>query len=170
MCAWEGYEAIKFEAKERMAFVAPINWGRIAASGALAGIAGGIGFNLFLYLTSLLPGHASVLADWQFAASTALGKSALSSPAFAWIGIALIFVAGVGWGIGYAYMAHTRPAINKQPIISGFIFGVIVYIVMQFVLFSVRALKVPDIMTVYLGILACTVFFGIPIAFVARVK
>lgn len=80
------------------------------------------------------------------------------------------FCTGVGWGIGYAYMAHTRPAINKQPIISGFIFGVIVYIVMQFVLFSVQALKVPDIMTVYLGILACTVFFGIPIAFVARVK
>jgi hypothetical protein len=166
----KGYEAIKFEAKDRMASVAPLNWGRIVASGALAGIAGGIAFNLCLFLMSLLPAHASVFSAWQFAASAALGKSALSSPSSAWIGIALIFAASIGWGIGYAYLAHTRTAINKQPIISGFIFGVIVYVVMQFVLFSVQALKVPDIMSVYLGVLACTVFFGIPIAAAARVK
>ena len=153
-----------------MATVAPLNWGRIVMSGALAGIAGGICFNLFLFLTTLLPGHASVLSLWQFAASTALGKSALASTSSAWIGLVLIFAAGIGWGIGYAYLARTRPQINKQPLISGFIFGVIVYVVMQFVLFSVQALKVPDIMSVYLGVLGSTVFFGIPIAFAARVK
>ncbi len=153
-----------------MATVAPFNWGRIVLSGALAGIAGGICFNLFLYLTSLLPAHASVLSLWQFAASTAFGKSAYSSPSYAWIGLLMLFIAGIGWGIGYAYMAHARPAINKQPVTSGFIFGLIVYIVMQFVLFSVQALKVPDIVSVYLGVLSATVFFGVPIALVARVK
>jgi hypothetical protein len=153
-----------------MASVAPLNWGRIITSGVVAGLGGGAGFNLCLYLISLLPGHPSVLSMWQFAASTALGKSALASPSSAWIGVALIFAASIGWAIGYAYTAHTRPAINKQPPISGFIFGLIVYVVMQFVLFSVQALKVPDIMSVYLGILACTVFFGIPIATIARVK
>jgi uncharacterized membrane protein SirB2 len=111
-----------------------------------------------------------VHSAWQFAASTALGKAALSSPSSAWIGVALIFAASIGWGIGYAYLAHARPAINKQPIISGFIFGVIVYIVMQFVLFSVQALKMPDLLSVYLGVLACTVFFGIPIAATARLR
>jgi hypothetical protein len=166
----KGYGVIKFEAKERMASVAPLNWGRIVASGALAGIVGGAGFNLCMYLISLLPAHASLLAVWQFAASTALGKSALTSPSSARIGVALIFAASIGWGIGYAYVAQTRPAINKQPLISGFVFGLIVYVVMQFVLFSVQALKVPDIMSVYLGILACTVFFGINIAAIARVK
>lgn len=153
-----------------MATVAPMNWGRIVLSGALAGIAGGICFDLFLFLTTLLPGHASVLSLWQFAASAALGKSALGSPSSAWIGLALLFAASIGWGIGYTYLAHTRPQINKQPPISGFVFGVIVYLVMQFVLFSVQALKVPDIMSVYLGVLGSTVFFGIPIAFVARAK
>ncbi len=153
-----------------MATALPLNWGRIVLSGVLAGIGGGVCFDLFLYLTSLIPTHASVLSLWQFAASTAFGKTAFASASYAWIGVAMIFVASIGWGIGYAYMANTRRAINKQPIISGFIFGVIVYIVMQFVLFSVQALKVPDIMSVYLGILGCTVFFGIPIAFIARVK
>lgn len=153
-----------------MATVAPLNWGRIVLSGALAGIAGGICFDLFLFLTTLLPGHASVFSLWQFAASAALGKGAAASPSSAPIGLALIFAASIGWGIGYAYLAHARPQINKQPFISGFIFGVIVYLVMQFVLFSVQALNVPDIMSVYLGVLGSTVFFGIPIAFVARVK
>jgi hypothetical protein len=153
-----------------MAFVAPLNWSRILMSGAAAGIVGGICFNAFIYLAGLLPAHASVLSLWQFSASTAFGKAAFTSPSYVWIGLVLIFAAAIGWGIGYAYIAHSRPAVNKQPIISGFIFGLIVYIVMQFVLFSVQALKVPDIMSVYLGVLGCTVFFGIPIAFVARVK
>lgn len=153
-----------------MATVAPLNWGRIVLSGVLAGIIGGICFDLFLFLTTLIPGHASVLSLWQYAASAALGKGALASPSSAWIGVALIFAGSIGWGIGYAYLAHTRTQINKQPLISGFIFGVVVYVVMQFVLFSVQALKVPDIMSVYLGVLGSTVFFGIPIAFAARVK
>lgn len=153
-----------------MASVAPLNWSRIVLRGAPAGIAGGVCFNLFIYLAGLLPAHASVLSLWQFAASTAFGKVALASPSYAWIGLLLIFAASIGWGIGYAYLAQARAAVNKQPIISGFIFGAIVYVVMQFVLFSVQALKVPDIMSVYLGILGCTVFFGVPIALVARVK
>lgn len=153
-----------------MASVAPLNWGRVVTSGALAGIAGGIAFNICLFLISLIPAHEGVFSMWQFAASAALGKAALSTPSSPWIGVALIFAASIGWGIGYAYLAHTRPAINKQPIISGFIFGAIVYILMQFVLFSVQALKTPDLLSVYLGVLACTVFFGIPIAAAARVK
>lgn len=153
-----------------MATVVPLNWGRIVVSGALAGIAGGVCVNLFIYLTSLLPAHASILSLWQFVASTAFGKAAFSSSGYAWAGLGMLFVASVGWGIGYAYLAHTKTAINKQPLISGFIYGVIVYVVMQFVLFSVQALSAPSILSVYLGILASTVFFGIPVAFVARVK
>lgn len=153
-----------------MASVVPLNWGRIVLSGVLAGLAGAAAFNLFLAFISLLPLHASVLSLWQYAASAAFGKGAYASPSFVWVGLALVVAASLGWGVGYAYMAHARPAINKQPLISGFIFGAIVYVVMDFVLFSVQALKVPDIESVYLGILSATVFFGIPIAAVARVK
>lgn len=153
-----------------MATVAPLNWGRIVLSGALAGLAGGILFMLFVYATSLLPAHASILSLWQFAASTAFGKAAYSSQSYAWAGLGMLLAASIGWGIGYAYLAHSKPVANKQPLISGFIFGVIVYIVMQFVLFSVQALKAPDAVSVYLDVVAATVFFGIPIALIARVK
>src|SRR5579872_5628498 len=103
-----------------MAFVAPLNWSRILMSGAAAGIVGGICFNAFIYLAGLLPAHASVLSLWQFSASTAFGKAAFTSPSYVWIGLVLIFAAAIGWGIGYAYIAHSRPAVNKQPVISGF--------------------------------------------------
>lgn len=153
-----------------MATLAPLNWGRIVLSGVLAGLVGGIIFMLFVYLTSLLPVHATILSLWQYAASTAFGKAAFASPAFAWAGLAMMLLAAAGWGVGYAYLAHTKPAVNKQPLISGFVFGLVVYVVMQFVLFSVQALKVPDALSVYLGVLAATVFFGIPVALAARVR
>lgn len=153
-----------------MATVVPLNWGRIALSGILAGIAGGICIDLFIYATTLLPAHESILSLWQFIASTAFGKVAFTSSSYAWAGALMHFCVSIGWGIGYAYMARTKPVINKQPLISGFIFGLVVYIVMQFVLFSAQALKTPDAASVYLGVIAHTVFFGIPVAFTARVK
>jgi hypothetical protein len=153
-----------------MATTASLHWGRIVLSGVLAGIIGGICIDLFLFLASALPAHESILSLWQYEASTALGKVALSSASYAWIGLALHLAAAIGWGIGYAYLANTQTAINKQPLISGFLFGFVVYVVMQVVLFTVQPFKIPDPFAVYLGMLAATVFFGIPVAFVARVK
>lgn len=165
----QGYGNIKFEASG-MASVVPLNWGRLVLSGIIAGVVGGICIDLFIYLTSLLPAHASILSFWQFIASTGFGKVAYTSTSYAWAGLVMHFLVSIGWGIGYAYMAHTKPAVNKQPLISGFLFGLVVYIVMQFVLFSVQALKVPDMLSVYLAVVAHTVFFGIPVALTTRVK
>lgn len=153
-----------------MATAVPLNWGRIVLSGVLAGVVGGVTIDAFIYLTSLVPAHTGIIAFWQFIASTAFGKIAYTSTSYAWAGAAMHFCVSIAWAGGYAYMAHTKPAINKQPLISGFIYGLVVYIVMQFVLFSVQALKTPDAVSVYLGLLAHTVFFGIPVAYVARVK
>jgi hypothetical protein len=167
IAAEKGYDDIKFEARARMASRLSVNWAGIARAGILAGIAGCIAFVLFVYLTSLLPVHASILAIGAAAASDAMGKSGASSPA---IGFVFLLAAAIGWAVAYAYLAHTRPIVNKKPLVSGFIFGAVVYVVMQFVLFSVQALKVPDVLSVYLGLLAATVFFGIPVAAVARVR
>lgn len=153
-----------------MATTVRLNWGRIVSSGILAGLAGGVCFDLFIYAASLLPAHASILSLWQSFAAAALGKTAYTSGSYVWAGLVLNLLASAAWGCGYAYMAQTKPAINKQPIVSGFIFGLIVYVVMQFVLFSVQELKVPDVLYVYIGVAATTFFFGVPIAFVARVK
>ena len=153
-----------------MATTVRLNWGRIVSSGVLAGIAGGVCFDLFVYLASLLPAHASILSLWQAFAAAAFGKSAYSADSYVWAGLVLNLLAAAAWGCGYAYMAQTKPAINKQPAVSGVLFGLVVYVVMQFVLFSVQALKVPDLVSVYVGVIGTTVFFGVPVAFVARVK
>jgi len=148
----------------------PLSWGRIALSGVLAGVAGGISIDAFIYLTSLLPTHASILSLWQFIASTAFGKAAYTSSSYAWAGACMHFVVSIAWASGYAYVAQSKPAVSKQPLLSGLLFGLVVYVVMQFVLFSAQALKVPDALSVYLGVVAHTVFFGIPVAYVARMK
>lgn len=153
-----------------MATALPLNWGRIVLSGVLAGIVGGITIDLFIYLTNLLPAHASMLSFWQFIASTGFGKVAYTSTSYAFAGLIMHFCVSIAWAIGYAYMARTKPIINKQPLISGFIYGLVVYVVMQFVLFSVQALKTPDAVSVYMGVLAHTVFYGIPVAYLARAK
>jgi uncharacterized membrane protein YagU involved in acid resistance len=117
----------------------------------------------------LLPAHASVLSLSQFFASAGFGRLAPSaSPA--WTGIAMHFLVSIGWGIGYAYVASTKTAINKNPPISGFIFGLLVYVIMQLVLYTVQVVRPPDALDVYLSVIAYAVFFGVPVALVARVK
>jgi hypothetical protein len=166
----QGYGSIKFEAFDCMATTVPLNWGRIVLSGVLAGLAGGVCIDLFVYATSLLPAHTSAPSLLQFFASAGFGKVAYTSTSSAWAGLAMHFVISVGWGIGYAYMAYAKPSINKNPLISGFLYGVVVYFVMLLVYYAVQALKMPDALEVYLSVIAHTVFFGVPIALVARVK
>lgn len=137
-------------------------------SGIYAGVVGGICIDAFIYLTSLLPAHAGIFSLWQFVASTAFGKIAFTSTVYAWIGLAMHLLTSIGWATGYAYMLQSTPTITKRPLLSGFVFGLVVYVVMQFVLFSVQALRVPDALGVYLGVTAHTIFFGIPVALVAR--
>jgi uncharacterized membrane protein YagU involved in acid resistance len=166
----QGYASINFESVKRMATTVPLNWGRIVLSGILAGIAGGICIDLFIYLISLPSAHTSVLSLWQFIASAGFGRLASTSATHPWAGVATHFLVSIGWGIGYAYIAQTRPATNKNVLISGFVYGLVVYVVMQFVLYTVQALKTADALELYIGVLAYTVFFGVPISLVARVK
>ncbi len=121
-------------------------------------------------LHKLHAAHASALSLLQFLASAGFGKPAYTSTSHEWAGVAMHFLVSIGWGIGYAYMAFTKPAIKKNPLISGFIFGLVVYVVMQFALYTVRALGTPDAIELYLTVLAYTVFFGVPVALVARLK
>lgn len=153
-----------------MATTLPLNWGRIVLCGVLAGIVGGVCLDLFIYLTSLHAAHTSALSLLQFIATAGFGKPAYTSTSQPWAGVAMHFLVSIAWGVGYAYMASTKPAINKNPLISGFIFGLVVYVVMQFALYTVRALETPDALELYLTVVAYTVFFGIPVALVARLK
>lgn len=151
-----------------MATTAPLHVGRIALRGIAAGIVGGIAIDLFIYLTAVLPQHGSMTAVWQGIAVTALGKIALTSPAYDWAGLALHFAVSIAWAIGYAYLAEQQPGVDAHPVLSGVIFGFVVYLVMQLVLYTVQALHVTGAAQVVTTIVAHTIFYGLPVGLTVR--
>ena len=153
-----------------MASVVRLNWRRIVLHGFAAGITGGILIELFLYFAQLLPAHTSAITAWQFIASTAVGKVAFTSANYAWLGLAMHACVSIAWGIGYNYLAQSQRSLKAQPVISGLVFGLVVYVVMQLVLFSVGALAITGASQIIVGIVAHTVFFGLPVALVTRAQ
>jgi hypothetical protein len=149
-----------------MASVARVQWGPVVLRAIVAGIAGGITLDLFLYLATVLPHHGSMIAVWQFIASTAFGKAAFTSASYAWIGLLIHFVVSIAWAAGYGYLAVTQPGIAARPVISGLVYGFVVWCVMQMVLYSVQALHINTFADALLNIIGHTVFFGLPIALV----
>ncbi len=149
-----------------MASALPLDWGRIVLRGVTAGIAGGIFIDAFLYAATLAPRHASILALWQFVASTAVGKIAFSSTSYAWFGLVMHLAISAGWGIGYSYLSETQAPVNVRPFVSGLLFGVVVYIVMQMALATVGLLVIANGMQIIVGIVAYTFFFGVPVALI----
>jgi len=154
-----------------MATVARISWPRILRAAVLAGIAGGILFDLAIVGFQTLAGqHPSLPALWQFVASTMFGRVAFTSPAYVWVGLVMHFAVSIAWAGGFAYLAQTKPVVIERPVISGFFFGLVVYVVMQLVLYSVQALRISGAPQVVAGLIEHTVFFGIPVAVVTRAQ
>ena len=149
-----------------MATVTRLSWRRIVLRGVFAGVVGAVLFDAFIYAGVLAPSHASILSLWQFVASSAFGKVAFTSAGYAWAGLAMHAVVSIAWGIGYAYLSETQPAVNVRPIVSGILFGIVVYVVMQLALATVGLLKITSAAQVPLGVCARTIFFGLPIALV----
>lgn len=144
-----------------------LNWGRIAREAIAAGIAAGAILELYLYLTTILPVHGSLLASWQWIAAAAVGKAAYDSSAYAWLGLLVHFIVSIGWAGGYAYFAQTQPFVNVRWFISGLGYGLVVYLFMLLLLLGARAFVFPPTPTALLNIvLAHMLFFGVPLAFV----
>ena len=151
-----------------MASVARVNWGRVVLRAFVAGIVGGVTFDLFLYIATVLPQHGSLISVWQFIASTAFGKVAFTSANYAWIGLLMHFIVSIAWAAGYGYLAETQRGVNAQPVISGIVFGLVVWGVMQMALYTVQALHINSLGDAILNIIAHTVFFGLPVALVTK--
>ena len=118
-----------------------LDWRGIAWRGSAAGLSGGLLFGIFVYPVIARP-----------------------SAGF----IALYAAVCLAWGIGYAYLAHTRAQLNTLPIVSGLVYGLVAYVVMQLVLYSVAAERVATALEVAYGGLASCLFFGLPAALVTR--
>ena len=119
----------------------PFDWRQIAWRGTAAGLSGGLLFGVFIYPVVTRP-----------------------SAGF----IALYAAVCVAWGIGYAYLAQTRAQLNTLPVLSGVVYGIVAYVVMQLVLYSVAAERVASVLEVAYGGFASCLFFGLPVALVTR--
>lgn len=150
-----------------MARAASPNWASIVKQGAAAGVVGAVTIELYLYLTTILPAHQSLLEAWRWIASAALGRAALTTPNDAWLGLLFHVCVSVGWAGGYAYFAQSRPFVNARWFVSGVGYGVVVYVFMQVLLLGVGELVPPPTPLDLLNALAAhTLFFGVPVAFV----
>jgi hypothetical protein len=152
---------------EAMTDVRRVLWPRIIGTGVAAGIVGGMTIDLYLWLTTLLPTHGSILSMWQWVASALIGNAAYSSGSFVWLGLAVHFAASVCWAGGYAYLAQRQAFLGERWPISGFVYGGVVYIFMQLLLLGAGKFVFPQNPGEFLNaVIAYTVFFGMPVAYV----
>jgi hypothetical protein len=140
------------------------------AVGSLAGIAGGITIDVFLFAVQLPGGTppARLSALYAFIASVLLGPSAYANPAAVPLGIVLQFCVAVGWALGYVHLARSQRQLLTEPWLSGAAFGVVVYVFMQIVVLTAGQYHRPgspgELTT---QLVAYVVFYGIPVALVA---
>jgi hypothetical protein len=78
------------------------------------------------------------------------------------------FIVSIAWAAGYGYLAETQPGLNAQPVISGIVFGFVVWGVMQLALYTVQALHINTFGDAVLNIIAHTIFYGLPVALVTK--
>jgi uncharacterized membrane protein YagU involved in acid resistance len=141
--------------------VTSLNWGKIATQGAIAGVVGGIVIALFLFLALGAIFHLSPAVVLTMDAHNVKSDNPL-------VGLLAHLAVSILWGIGYVYAAATRPNIATKPWISGIAFGVVVWVLMQFVLMLGAVWPGLTLQTTAIGLLAHMVFFGIPVALTTR--
>jgi uncharacterized membrane protein YagU involved in acid resistance len=145
----------------------PTNWARVVRNALAAGITGGIVIEVYLYFTTLLPAHTSVINALLWITSAVIGKAAFSNPNFAWLGLFIHLCVSIGWAGGYAYFAQRQPFVNQRWLISGLAYGFVVYIFMVLIEMGAQVFHLPDTpAALFNDVIAHTVFFGIPVAYV----
>jgi len=139
-----------------------------AVAGLVAGIAGGVLIQLFLFAAQLAGGTPAgkLAGGFAFIAAALMGPSAYTNPAAVPIGIVLHFCVSIGWALGYVYLVRTQPQLLTRPLISGAGFGLMVYIFMQIVLLTAGEYHRPAPGALATQLIAHIVFFGIPVALI----
>jgi hypothetical protein len=140
---------------------------RIARAGILGGLAGAVTIDLYMLGIFVFLAHTATLTSfYQYVASGAIGKAAYGNPSFAWLGLGLHVAVSLGWGLGFAYIATRTPQVLARPLVSGIVFGLIVMLSMALVEFAAAIWAFPTLATFENGVIAHTLFFGVPVAFV----
>jgi hypothetical protein len=146
---------------------APVSWARIVLQGIAAGIAGAIAIDLWLWLSPLASQHPGLTGIWTWTASAVAGKAMLANPNAPWIGLAVHLVTSVAWAGAYAYVAAPRPLVRSRWYISGPVYGLVVYLLMQIVLLVSGNFEYPHSPNDFVSaLIAHAAFFGLPVALV----
>jgi hypothetical protein len=138
----------------------------VLGAGALAGIAGGVLLDGYILAVGAIAHGPRPEELYTFIASGLVGKAAYAWPGIAWLGLFVHGLVSIGWGIGYAYAAVTTPQIASRPAVSGIVFGVVVYVTMQIVEALAGIWRAPTANEAFTDLVAHTIFFGLPVAFV----
>lgn len=146
-----------------------VSWTRVALAGVVAGLIGGAVFELYLWATTLVPAHQSIADLWQWIASTAFGKAALTEPGYASAGLAIHAIVSIGWAGAFAYVAAVNPTAARRWALAGPVYGVIVYSVMQTILLVDNNFIYPPNPNAFVNdLIAHAVFFGLPVAYIVH--
>ena len=138
-----------------------------ARAGILGGLAGAVTIDAFLIGIFVFLSHTFTLETfYQYVASGLIGKPAYANPAYVWLGLALHVVVSVGWGVGFAYVAARSPQVNARPLVSGLVFGAVVMLSMWLIEFAAAIWVWPTLASFENELVAHTIFFGLPVAFV----
>jgi uncharacterized membrane protein YagU involved in acid resistance len=148
----------------------PISWSRIVIQALAAGIVGGALIDMYLWFTPLASQHPGILGIWTWVASTVGGKTMFANPNAPWIGLGVHAATSIVWAGAYAYVAAQQAFVRRRWYISGPVYGLVIYLVMQLVLLVSGNFEYPHSPDDFVSaLIAHAVFFGLPVAFVVNV-
>ena len=129
--------------------------------GAVAGVVGGIVLALFLFAALGAMAHISPVQILTMDAHNVHSDNPL-------VGLLAHLAVSVLWGIGYAYVAATRPSAIANVGLAGVVYGAIVWLLMQFILILGAVWPGLSPIGFVLQIVAHTLFFGVTVALATR--
>jgi hypothetical protein len=137
-------------------------------AGLAAGIIAGVVVDASLIVMNMAEGAslAKALEVYPWIASVAFGKAILANPAAPVLGVVVHFCMAIGWSLVFALLARTQPWLLKRPLLSGGVFGLLVYCVMEIMLIPRGAFEVPTPLQLATFLIANIVFFGMTAALV----
>ena len=137
-------------------------------AGIVAGLAGGLLIEAF-YRGAGWAFH--VQADQLPLVTGYLTTTVLPPGSRLGLAVGLAFVlhlaTSAGWGVGYVGASRTSPQLLARPWLSGAVFGLVVYIVMQVLLLTAGLYHRPEFDVLLIQLAAYTAWFGIPVAVTA---
>jgi hypothetical protein len=137
----------------------------------LAGIVGNIAISLYLSFALPIFFRTPPLLLFQWDASNIVGGSAYRGGwNSAMLGLFFDFIVASIWGACFVLAYTTLPFVRRMTVVSGLVFGAIVWAVMFYIVVPLGRAQHPSSEAAPLlsALVAHTLFFGLPVAIVVR--